>query len=1115
MKRQRFAFALYLVVLVVAASPNLYGQAVTGSLLGNVTDSSGAAVPGAKVVITEINTGIARSAETNAAGFYSFPTLEPGIYRVSVEREGFRKAVKERVQVLVNTTVRADLELVVGAVSETVSVTAEVAMLQTDRSDTGRKLEAIQLVNMPLGFNRNFQSLLNLVPGTTRGFRQHSEFFNSQDSLSTQVNGLSRLANNVQLEGVDNNHRTGLLTVLIPPIEALETVDVSTSNYEAELGRAGGAVTNIFLRSGTNELHGSLYEFNRVSALGARNTFVPTKPVTTYNYYGGTIGGPIRKNKTFFFGDFLQLKDRRGDGDVITVPITAFRNGDFSSVLGRTIIYDPATGDRNTGAGRTPFPNNQVPDGRISTIAKRILALVPAPNLGSGLTNNHAVATTRSKDNNFFDIKVDHQQSDKDRFSARYSFQRPVVTDPPRFGIAGGGGKGFAGTGVNRTQSAGVNYTRLFSATLIAEARVGLSRYSNVAENTDIGTNAAEAIGIRGANLDRWSSGLTQIDISGYSNPVVGYTASLPWNRAETNIDFVNNWTKVLHNHTIKFGADARRIRDELLQTQDQGGPRGIYRFRNNQTSIPGAAMLDQANAFASFLLDVPNDFGRDLAVAFPAYRATALFTYIQDKWQVTPKLTLDIGLRHEFWPPATPRLSGGFSNYDPSNNTLVLAGIGSNPRNLGRKTYYTEFAPRFGAAYRFNSKTVIRTGFGLSYFPYPDNQYAFSFPVKQNNQFTAQTSFGQALISPGVFGSMAAGFPPPQQAVIPANGIINANTPQLLSQSYNIIPLDFHEGYVESWNFAIQRELPKNFTLEMAYVANHTVRAPVNYNVNASLTLNSGTPGRPLVQKFGKSADATLRYVGYSNNYESLQVKLDRRFSGGFLMTTAYTWGKALGYSTEDGELQWYINPQRNYSRLNFDRTHNFVQSYVYELPFGKNKRWLRSGIGRWVLGDWQVNGLLTLTTGRPMNFNSGVSLNAPGNGDNTPDITGPVKILHGVAGPGGSALWFDTSNFSRPLDSDGRTPHFGNMGRNAIDGPSLRNLDLSLFRKFQITERWKSELRFESFNFTNTPAYNNPNLALTNANFGKISGTLTGVDTTFGTNGPRVIQLGMKITF
>ena len=1113
----------------------LYGQAVTGSLLGAVTDSSGATVPNAKVTITEMRTGISRSTQTNASGNYAFPTLEPGTFRVAVERQGFRTAVKEGVDLLVNTTVRADLVLVPGAVTETVTVTAEVPILQTDRSDTGRKIEMVQLANMPLGFNRNFQGLLNLVPGTTRAFRPHSEFFNSQDSLSTQVNGMSRLGNNVQFEGVDNNHRTGLLSAVIPPIEALETVDVSTSNYEAELGRAGGAVTNIILRSGTNELHGSVYEFHKDSALGARETFQQClarsesgacrrwKPVTTYNYYGFNIGGPIRRNKTFFFGDFLQIKDRRGDGYTISVPTAPFRAGDFSSQFPRYVVYDPATGNRDTGAGRTAFPNNQIPDARISPITKKILALVPLPNLATGITNNYAGATSRSKDYNSFDVKVDHQQSDKDRFSARYSLQRPVVTDPGRFGMAMGGGKDYSGTGINRQQSAAVNYTRLFSPTLILEARVGVTRYSNVAENQDAGTNAAEAVGIKGVNLDRWTSGMTYMDISGYASPLVGTSNSLPWNRAETNFNWVNNWTKVLHNHTIKVGIDIRRLRDDLLQTQDAGGSRGQYQFRNNTTSTSGAAVLDQVNSLASFLLDVPNTFRRDLAVMFPAYRATMMFTYVQDKWQVSPKLTVDMGLRHDFYPPATPRLAGGFSNYDFKTNSFIVAGIGGNPKNLGRETYCRDFAPRLGLAYRLDNRTVIRAGFGISWIPFPDNKYAWDgYPVKQQNTYNALGAYGQAQTSSGVYGSMATGFPAPQTAVIPANGIILADTPYLLAQNINsIVPRDYHEGYIESWNLALQRRLPKNFTIEAAYVANHTVRAPVAYNVNASLTFNSGAAGRPLYQKFGKNADAALRYAGYSNNYNSLQVKIDRRFSGGFLLTTAYTYGKSLGYNSESGGLWNYIDQRRNYARLEFDRTQTFVQSYVYELPFGKGKPLLKSGVGRWVLGDWQLSGVLTLMTGVPMTFGTTVSINTPGSSA-TPDINGKVKLLHGIAGPGGSALWFDTTLcstsattncFSQPLNPDGKTPHFGNMGRLTTSGPGLGNLDLSLFRKFRVTERVKGEFRVETFNFTNTPAFGNPNITVGSVDFGKVTGIRDAIGS--GGTGGRVIQLGLKISF
>jgi hypothetical protein len=1113
MRLRHACSVIALCAIFFTATGRFYGQAVTGSMLGTVTDASGASVPSAKVTITEVNTGISRSMDTNASGYFSFPTLEPGVYRVTIEKSGFRKEVKERVELLVNTTVRADTVLQPGAITETVTVTSEAAVLQTDRADTHTTIETAQLGSLPLGYNHNFQSLLNLVPGTSRSFQPHSEFFNSQGSLTTQVNGVSRLGNNVQFEGVDNNHRTGLLTVLIPPIEALETVDVSTSNYEAELGRAGGAVTNIMLKSGTNDLHGGLYEFHNNSRLNARDTFQPSKAVTTYNAYGFNLGGPIRKNRTFIFGDFLQTKDRRGDAFIISVPLASARAGDFSSLASRALVYDPATGNRDTGAGRTPFAGNIVPASRISPIAQKLISFVPAANLNQGLTNNYSGSTTRSKDSNSFDIKVDHQQTEKDRFSARYSFQRPVVTDPGRFGIYGGGGKGFAATGINRTQSAAINYTRLFSPTLIAENRVGLSRYSNIATNLDYGTNASEAVGIKGANLDAWSSGLSSISVSGLSDPLVGYSASLPWNRAETNIDFVSNWTKLLRNHSIKFGVDVRRLRDELLQTQDAGGPRGEFDFRNNQTSTQGAPVLDQVNAMASFLLDTPDNIRRDLAIVFPAYRAVMMFTYVQDKWQVTPKLTVDLGLRHDFYPPATPRFAGGFSNYDIATNTLVIAGIGNNPMNLGRKTYYTNFAPRLGLAYRINTKTVIRAGFGTSWIPFPDNKYAWdNFPVKQTNIYNALSTFGQSQTAPGVYASMSTGFPAPRATVIPSNGII-PNTGSVPS----IIPLDYREGYIESWNIAFQRQLPKNFSIEAAYVANHTVRAPVTYNVNAGLTFNTGANGRPLFANFGLNADANLRYVGFSNNYNSLQVKADRRFSGGFLMTTAYTFAKAMGYSSEDGGLWNYLQPRRSYARLDFDRTHTFVQSYLYELPFGKNKKWLTGGPGRWILGDWQVNAVLSLMTGRPMTFGTTVSANTPGSSQ-TPDQIGPINILHGVAGPAGGDLWFETATaFRQPLDADGRTPHFGNMGRNNLDGPGLGDLDFSIFRLFRITERVKAEFRAEGLNVTNSPAFASPNTTVGNVNFGKVTGTLAGLISNQGVGGtgPRAISLGMKITF
>jgi hypothetical protein len=1079
----RFVCALLLSAAAVMA------QAVTGSLLGTVTDTTGGAVANTKIVATNTGTGIARQTTTNESGNYSFTNVDPGMYRVEAEMAGFRKTVRTGIEIQVNTTVRADIELQPGTVNEVINVTAEAALLQTDRSDTGRKIETKQLADMPLPFNRNFQGLLNLVPGTVRAFRPHSEFFNAQDSLSTRVNGQSRLANNVQLDGIDNNHRTGLLTAMIPPIEALQAVDITTSNYEAELGRAGGAVTNVNFKSGTNEFHGSVFAFNRVSALGARNFFALTRPVTTYNQFGFTIGGPIIKNKLFFFGDYQGIRDRRGDVHRGTIPALDHRTGNFSQGT-TTIIYDPATGSPD-GFNRTPFAGNIIPSARISPISRRILELIPAPTT-AGYVTNFETATTRRKDTDGYDVKGDYQATDADRFSARFSYQKPTLFDPPLYGVRGGGFRDFAGTGSQKTYNGVVNYTRVWSPTIISEVRVGVMYYRNNADNADRGLQTATELGIPGVNVSDFTGGISNIVIDGYSNPVVGYSPSLPWERGEQNLNFVNNWTFIRGNHTIKAGIDYRRNRDELLQNQTFS-PRGRFNFRVGTTQLRSAAGNSTANfsnSFASFLLDRPNEAGRDLPIIFPTFLQNPMFTYIQDKWVVSQKLTIDIGLRHELWPPATPRVRGGFSNYNPSNNTLEVAGIGNNPMNMGRVNHLKNFAPRFGAAYRYNDKTVFRMGYGLSWVPLVDNGFAFNFPVRENNSFVAQDSFQVAR-------TMASGFPPFVPAAVPTDGIIR--TPP--ASAFTFVPLNVREGYVQSWNFSIQRQIA-GFALDVAYVGNLGTRITNNYNVNASFVVDSGNNGRPLFQAFRRAQDTTNIYHANSTTYHSLQVKFDRKYSNGFLMTTAYTWSKAIDWGGADNGGVWtYINYDRSRARADGERRHTFVQSYIYELPFGKGKKMFTSGPASWILGGWQVNGIMTMMTGAPFTPSvPGSIINAPGN-PNTPNLNGTFNTPKGI---GTHTFWFDTSNFSQPA---ART--FGNLGRTSLQGPAFFNLDASIFRNFQFGERMRMEFRAESFNFTNTPAFGNPNGDITSPNFGRITGTNGDV------NQPRAIQLGLKLTF
>lgn len=1078
----------------------MWAQAVNGTIVGTITDASGAVVPSAKISLMEVNTNLSRSASASESGSYSFTNIPQGKYTVSVEQTGFRKATRENVEVTINSTVRVDLQLQPGQISEQITITGELPALQTDRTDTGRKLDSRQVAELPLTQNRNFQGLVNLVPGAARAQRNHSEFFNSNDSMQSRVNGQARLANNIQFEGVDNNHRTGLLTVYVPPAEAIQTVDVTTSNYEAELGRAGGAVMNVTLKSGTNDFHGSVYEFNRVSKLAARRTDLTAKPPITYNYFGATAGGAIIKNRTFYFADYLGIRDRLGKGARATIPSLAFRRGDLSA--SPTTIYDPATGDPN-GANRQPFANKLIPASRISPIATRLNSLIPNPVTDNTTGVNFEGSTVRQKDTNGFDGKIDHNFTGNHRLSGRYSFQKAVVTDPPLagWGLAGGPANGgFAGTGTTKTHSGALNYTGVLSPSLITELRIGLSRYRNDAYATDYGTKASDDVGIRGVNISDLTSGLTNIDISGYSNPVVGYSLSLPWIRFETNWNFVNNWTKIKGNHTIKFGVDYRFNRDGLLQTQVYS-LRGQYRFRTGQTGRNGDSNQGFANAYAAFLLDLPNDFGRDLLSAFPEYVQFPLFTYVQDKWQVTPKLTVDLGMRHELYPPATPKQKGGFSNYDIDTNSLIIAGIGNNPRDLGRKNYLTNFAPRLGISYRMNEKTVVRTGYGISYVPYPDNRYAYNFPVRQNNAFNPANSFVAA-------GRMADGLPAPLPFTIPQDGIIR-NAP---NQNYEVIPLDYREGYIQSYNIAVQRSLPANFALDVAYVGNKGTRMSQQFNANAGMVLGAGREGQPLWSRFRRDAATNISFVGVSSLYNSLQVKMDRRFSGGLQITTAYTWSKSIDYSQDNGGFAYIINSARSRARSDFDRRHMFNQSYVWELPFGKGKKMANEGALAKIAGGWQVSGILTAMTGQALNISAPTAtLNAPSNSNNPNYLgSGPLPVSGTVnfrATGRNQPTWFDTTVFQAPAAAT-----FGNVGRNAFTGPGFFNLDLSLFRRFAVKERVTLELRAESYNFSNTPQYPNPDGGFGNATFGQI--TNAGIGSS-ADGGSRQVQFGLRILF
>jgi len=1071
-------------------SASLQAQTLKGTILGTVTDTSGAIVPGAQVVLTETGTNAARSAATNDSGLYVFANLDPGMYRIEIEHGGFRKVTRADIDLQPNNTVRIDLELTPGAVSETVNVTAAAPILKTDRADTGGQLETQTLQNMPMGYGRNYQTLMITIPGVSKAFRTHSEFYNSQDSLTGYTNGQGSSSNNFQIEGIDNNLENSDLTGIIPPIEALQTVDISTTNYDPELGRAGGAVANLTIRSGTNQLHGSLFEFNKVTNTQASDVFATSKPPLVYNQFGGTVGGPIRKSKTFFFADYQGNRDHKGTTDLVTIPNVPFRSGDFSK--SPTIIYDPNTGD-SSGRNRTPFLNQQIPGNRISPVALRLLALISAPTR-PGDASNFEKPSVRVKTLDQGDIKIDHVVTANDRIMGRYSYQAAYVADPglygPSPGIYGGPhNTGYEGYGPARTQSLGLNYSRVWSPTLVMEMRGGVLRNHNTAQPWDYGTKAAADIGILGANLDQWSSGLSGINVTGYDTPIVGTRGDIPWIRGNTNFSLTNNWTKTMGVHVIKVGYDLRRYRIDLQQTT--AGPRGLFTFGQGPTALNGGQSPGYANSFASFMLDLPVTIARSRPVVFPARRDWLHALYIQDKWQVRPRLTLDLGLRWDYWPASKPANPGGFADYNYTNNTIELAGLGSVPMDLGVVSQKKSFAPRIGLAYRINQKTVLRAGYGISYQQRSLN-FSGNFPVKQENTYTGPNSFFAA-------GSMATGVPAPDIATFPASGIISPAPPTVTESVAN---KNAPHPYVQSWNISLQRALPGNFSMEAAFVGNHAINQNLNWNINEG-SIGGGAASQPLNRLYGRTAAVNIG-LGVHQYYDALQMKFDRKFRNGFMLTTAYTYSKTIDFVARQ-----YFDLLRDRGRSNNDITHVFVQSYLYELPFGTGKHWAKSGPTRALLGGWQVNGILTSQTGFPLTLTySATTLNAPGVVNNFPNLlgTGTPEVL-GAVGPG--QYWFDVKRFAAPAPLT-----FGNVSRNILSGPGLVGLDLSMFRRFRIREGVSLEARAEALNFSNTPHFALPGVVFGNANFGQVTNSNDFTDSTNDTEN-RKVQFGLRLFF
>ena len=1079
-----------IVAAVLACATLMPGQQVSSTLVGSILDPSGASVPNAEITVTDTRTGGSRKTVTTSEGVYNLPYLTPGTYRVEISAPGFKKVVHENVELSVSSTARVDASLEPGAVTETVNVTGEAAPLQTDRAEVARNFTTQSVTDLPLA-NRSFQALAGLVAGVTPPTVDFTQSEDPQGTTFFRANGQGNSANNTLVDGVDNTNPTLGLTIYIPTAEVVQEVHVSTSNYNAEFGRAGGAVVNAATRGGTNELHGALYEFHRSTDLRARdffNTVGRPKPAYIRNQFGAAGGGPIIKNKTFFFGAYQGLYLRQSATTVTSVPDPAWLRGDFSGVPGLT-LYDPTTGNPD-GTGRQPFANNVIPGARFNTISSKLLQYIPAPNVGGAFTNNFNTNVPFSYDGNSFDGRVDHTLSDSTRLFGKMNYSRYNVTQKAALGDVIGEGT----LARDYTITAIANLTHGFSPSLLTEARVGYNRYRTNVNGFDMTALSNQSLGIANPNPDPISSvGMARIQINnmqGIGTPVV-----YPLINTDNLFTYVNTWSKTFNRHAIKWGAEIHRNRMDRFQPQGLNlGPRGLFQFNPGTTTATGADLGQFgafANSFAAFLIGAPDQTSRTYMPITPTNRQTQAFFFFQDTWQVSKRLTLDLGLRYELYTTVKPRYAGGASNYDSSTNTLLVCGVGEISLGCNVNPDRNNFAPRIGIAYRLNDRSVIRTGFGVSYwvgrFGFTGGTTSTQFPVIYNIQQGATND----LVVDGSFNTL----PVVNFVTIPSNGKINPAP----NQAFFIVPPSNPTPMVSSYNLTYQREIGWGATFDVGYVGNIGRRLPFNQAFNAALP-GTGIAGKPLVAAFGHTADASVRGYGVNSNYNSLQSNVTKRLSQGLSFTLAYTWSRSLDVGSDQASFTINNDFRRNYGPSNYDRTHMLTISHIFELPFGKGKRFVNSGPAAYVVGNWQVNGIYRLATGTPLNITTDATpCNCPGNG-NYANVLRATSILSDI-GPG--QKWFDVAAFAAPPPNT-----FGNAGRNIVRGPRLSNYDLSVFRSFPFTERIRLELRGEFYNLTNTPHFANPSGSVTSGNFGEISSTLGGY-------GNRETQVALRLTF
>jgi len=1064
------SWALFASLIVYLFSPSpVSGQVTTADVVGRVTDTTGAVLPGADITIENVDTRVSRSAVSNESGDYVFNLLPIGRYVMRIGLPGFKTLTVSNMSLASGDRARVDAQLEVGQIADTVDVQEQAPALQTDTSTVGNLITQRAVQDLPLN-GRNFAVLSQLAPGANQGANNALSSGNRPDDrrpgVTIAVGAQGSQVNNYMVDGIDNNDRAIGTAIVRPSIDALAEMRVQTSLYTAEVGRVAGGVVNLLTKSGTNAFHGSVFEYFRNDALDARNFFTPKKPEYRQNQFGGSLGGPIQRDRIFFFGDYEGMRQVQGTPYTASVPTAAMKAGNFSGIAK---IYDPASTRPDPSRPgqfiRDEFPNDTIPGDHMNTTALNYLRLYPEPNL-PGISSNYVSAFPKTQNYSTFDGRVDVLLSDTDSFYGRYSFNDTTTRLPgdlpPVDGIQPTGSIGIVGPAYQRAQSAHLNYVHILQPNFLLELKTAWIRYANQTVPLNYGNNVSNKFSIVNSNHNQVSSGLTQVGPAGYDS--LGDPDFTPILQFDNTFQYSANFSYTRGSHNVKFGSTLIRRQFTVAQSQS---PRGHWTFDANATNNANGS---GGNSIASLLLGIPNSATLFDALVFPGYRTWEPSGFLQDDWHATNHVTLNLGVRYDIFTPFS-EVANRISNLDLTTGKIEIAGQNGVSKTANVNTYFKNFQPRVGFAETLGRGFVLRGGFGLTFMP---GQY-MSQSFLKNPPFISSFSLTNDTIRPTY--SISQGFPSPTP--------IDPNNPSgtIIATAHNLRPT-----YVQQFSLQIQKDIFGN-VIGAGYVGALTRRNAIFPNINQP----DPGPGdiqsrRPYYSKLPGITTLTLTTDEGTLNYHSMQVTFERRYSNGINLNSNYTWAHAL-QSGAPGQVE--SNWRLEHGSSSLDIRHRWTVSANYELPFAKSFK----GISRALLFGWQTNAIAVLSTGQPFNVTNQTSRANMG-GTDRPNRIASGKLDHPTV-----QKWFDTSAFVPQALYTA-----GNSGPYILYGPTQRHLDVSLFKNFQLNESTRLQFRAESYNITNTPTFGNPNGALGNASFGRITSTL-------GT--PRQIQFAMKVLF